>query len=87
MLCLGALILATILGFYTSRWIARPILRLSQASESIAAGELNQQVEIPSVNELGRLAQSFNRMAQQLRDSFTTIEQTNQQLAKTNERN
>ncbi|MGF1933044.1 MAG: ATP-binding protein [Nostoc sp. ChiQUE02] len=85
LLCLGALTLATILGFYTSRWIARPILRLSQASESIAAGELNQQVEIPSVNELGRLAQSFNRMAQQLRDSFTTIEQTNQQLAKTNE--
>ena len=85
LLCLGALILATILGFYTSSWIARPILRLSQASESIAAGELNQQVEVPSVHELGRLAQSFNRMAQQLRDSFTTIEQTNQQLAKTNE--
>jgi signal transduction histidine kinase/DNA-binding NarL/FixJ family response regulator len=85
LLCLGALTLATILGFYTSRWIARPILRLSQASEAIAAGELNQQVQVPSVNELGRLAQSFNRMAQQLRDSFTTIEQTNQQLAKTNE--
>jgi signal transduction histidine kinase/ActR/RegA family two-component response regulator len=85
LLCLGALILATILGFYTSRWIARPILHLSQASEAIAAGELNQQVEIPSVHELGRLAQSFNRMAQQLRDSFSTIEQTNQQLAKTNE--
>ncbi|MCC5664689.1 response regulator [Nostoc sp. CHAB 5784] len=85
LLCLGALILATILGFYTSGWIARPILRLSQASEAIAAGELNQQVEVPSVHELGRLAQSFNRMAQQLRDSFTTIEQTNQQLAKTNE--
>ncbi|MEH2208556.1 MAG: ATP-binding protein [Nostoc sp.] len=85
LLCLGALTLATILGFYTSRWIARPILRLSQASESIAAGELNQQVEVPPVDELGRLAQSFNRMAQQLRDSFTTIEQTNQQLAKTNE--
>jgi signal transduction histidine kinase/FixJ family two-component response regulator len=85
LLCLSALILATILGFYTSRWIARPILRLSQASEAIAAGELNQQVEVPSVHELGRLAQSFNRMAQQLRDSFTTIEQTNQKLAKTNE--
>jgi signal transduction histidine kinase len=52
---------------------------------AIASGELNQQVEVPSVHELGRLAQSFNRMAQQLRDSFTTIEQTNQELAKTNE--
>jgi signal transduction histidine kinase/DNA-binding NarL/FixJ family response regulator len=86
LLCLGALILATILGIYTSRWITRPILRLSQASELIAAGELNQQVELPPVNELSGLAQSFNRMASQLRDSFHTIEKTNQELEETNQK-
>lgn len=85
LLCLGALILATIVGIYTSRWITRPILRLNQASKAIASGEFNQQVEIPSVNELGFLAVSFNRMTQQLQESFTTIEQTNQKLAKSNE--
>ncbi|BAZ15716.1 integral membrane sensor hybrid histidine kinase [Calothrix sp. NIES-4071] len=84
MLCLGALVLATILGIYTSRWIARPILVLNTASEAIASGKLNQQVSESNVNELGMLAQSFNRMAQQLRDSFTALETTNQQLEKTN---
>ncbi|MBD6614839.1 response regulator [Komarekiella sp. 'clone 1'] len=79
-LCLSALGLATVLGIYTSRWIARPILRLSRASEAIAQGELDQEVETSNVKELGVLAQSFNRMAQQLRDSFTTLEKTNQQL-------
>lgn len=79
-LCLGALGLATVLGIYTSRWIARPILRLSQVSEAIAEGQLDQNVEASGVKELGVLAQSFNRMAQQLRDSFTALEQTNQQL-------
>ncbi|RUT09925.1 hypothetical protein DSM106972_004200 [Dulcicalothrix desertica PCC 7102] len=84
MLCLGALVLATILGIYTSRWIARPILVLNQASEAIASGKLDQQVLESNVNELGMLGQSFNRMAQQLRDSFavleTRVEERTQQL-------
>ena len=85
LLCLGALVLATILGLYTSKWITKPILLLSQASEAIADGVLDQKVDVSGVNELGILARSFNRMAQQLYDSFRTIERTNQELVKTNE--
>jgi hypothetical protein len=36
LLCFAALGVASVLGIYTSRWIARPILRLSQASKAIA---------------------------------------------------
>jgi signal transduction histidine kinase/DNA-binding NarL/FixJ family response regulator len=79
-LCLGALGLATVLGIYTSRWIARPILQIGKASSAIAEGKLDQNVAASAVKELDLLAQSFNRMAQQLRDSFTALEQTNQQL-------
>ncbi|MGL5880255.1 MAG: ATP-binding protein, partial [Xenococcaceae cyanobacterium] len=74
LLCLTALGLATVLGIYTSRSIARPILRLSQASGAIASGELDRQVEESQVKELGVLARSFNHMAQQLKESFTTLE-------------
>jgi signal transduction histidine kinase len=80
LLCLGALVLASLLGMYTSRWITQPILRLSKASEAIASGELNQKVQESAVNELGVLGESFNRMAQQLRESFTTLEKNNQEL-------
>ncbi|GAX42153.1 integral membrane sensor hybrid histidine kinase [Tolypothrix sp. NIES-4075] len=80
LLCLGALVLASLLGMYTSRWITQPILRLSKASEAIASGELNQKVHESAVNELGVLGQSFNRMAQQLRTAFTTLEKNNQEL-------
>ena len=79
-LCLAALGVATVLGFYTSRWITRPIRRLSAASQAIASGELDQSVEESRVNELGILAKSFNRMAQQLRESFTALEKTNEEL-------
>jgi signal transduction histidine kinase/CheY-like chemotaxis protein len=75
LLCLGALFLATILGIYTSRWIAYPIKRLNMASEAIADGQLDQQVEVKGIQELGNLAKSFNHMAKQLQESFTTLEQ------------
>ncbi|MEG4206918.1 ATP-binding protein [Microcoleus sp. Pol7_A1] len=74
LLCLGALVVATILGIFTSRWIARPILKLQQASEAIASGTLDQTVEVKGISELEALASSFNQMAGQLRTSFTELE-------------
>ncbi len=74
LLCLGALIAATILGVFTSRWITRPILRLKEASEAIASGTLEQTVEVQGIGELEALAGSFNQMAGQLRASFTELE-------------
>jgi signal transduction histidine kinase len=80
LLCLGALAIATLLGIYTARLISKPILRLSQASEAIAAGQLDQTVQVEGARELKTLAQSFNKMAEQLRDSFAAITQTNTAL-------
>ena len=75
LLCLGALAVATILGIYTSRWIARPILKLQQASVAIASGELDRTVEVKGIHELEGLARSFNQMAIQLKTSFNVLEE------------
>lgn len=80
LLCLLALGIATLLGIYTARWISQPILLISEASQAIADGNLHQKVAAPQVNELGNLAQSFNKMAQQLQESFTALEKTNESL-------
>jgi signal transduction histidine kinase/FixJ family two-component response regulator len=80
LLCLLALAIASLLGVYTSRWITQPILQLSQVSQDIASGQLDQKVGVSQVKELGVLAQSFNKMASQLRASFTALEETNEQL-------
>ncbi|WP_335065425.1 HAMP domain-containing protein [Nostoc sp.] len=82
LLCLGALGVATILGIYTSRWIIKPIWELSQASSAIASGNLDLAVKVSGIKELSILAQSFNQMAGQLRESFTNLENTNQDLEK-----
>lgn len=79
-LCIGTLLIATLLGLYTSRWITQPLQKLSQASEAIAAGNLEQNIELSGKNEFGRLAQSFNRMGQQLREAFNHLQNTNVEL-------
>ncbi|MEO0536046.1 MAG: response regulator [Cyanobacteria bacterium P01_A01_bin.123] len=79
-LCLMALVVALVLGYFTSRWIAEPILQISHASEAIANGDLDQTVEASNVNELNVLSHAFNRMAQQLKESFTALAKTNEEL-------
>jgi len=85
-LCLIALLVATVLGIITSRWIAQLIWRLSQASQAIAAGDLDQKVEVKGIKELGMLSQSFNQMALQLKESFEQLEdRVEQRTAELNE--
>ena len=73
-LCLAALLVATVLGIFASGWITRPILRLSQASQAIASGKLDQKVEVKGIDELKSLSESFNQMAKQLQESFEQLE-------------
>lgn len=80
LLCLAALIVASILGLYTTRWLMQPILHLAKASQAITQGDLNQEIQPSSIRELHHLAQSFNQMAAQLRASFLRLETVNVEL-------
>jgi signal transduction histidine kinase len=79
-LCIGALVLASCLGLYTSRWIIRPIAQLNDSSAALANRQLDQTITPSPIVELDSLGQSFNHMAQQLQASFTALEQTNEHL-------
>jgi PAS domain S-box-containing protein len=60
--------LAVLLSWYTSRIILRPVRSVTEAAQGIAAGNLDQIIPYTSADELGRLAQTFNTMANRLRD-------------------
>lgn len=79
-LCLAALGGAIAVGILTARWITHPILQVSQASEAIASGELEQQVAPSFIIEIETLATSFNSMASQLQDYVATLEKQNEDL-------
>lgn len=74
LLCLLTLLVAITLGTFTSNLITKPIRRLSQASKAISEGKLNQVIHIGVITEFKVLAGSFNFMANQLQDSFETLE-------------
>ncbi|MGF2033890.1 MAG: sensor histidine kinase [Nostoc sp. CmiVER01] len=80
LLCFGALIVATTIGIFTSRRIADPILRLNQTTKAIAFGDLEQTLPEGNIHELNTLAHSFNHMAEQLRESFIALENSNTEL-------
>ncbi|WP_293130129.1 SpoIIE family protein phosphatase [Microcoleus sp. bin38.metabat.b11b12b14.051] len=73
-LCAIAFTVATAIGIFTARWIATPIEAITQASEYMANGDLDRQVKTSSLIELKKLANSFNSMAGQLKESFETLE-------------
>ena len=74
LLCAIAFTAATASGIFTARWITRPIKGITQASEDMANGHLDRQVKTSSIIELKQLANSFNSMAGQLKESFETLE-------------
>ena len=79
-LCIIALIVAVIIGILTARWITKPILQINSAAKPLAGGNWSKKIRIDRFDELGQLARSFNTMASQLQQSFTTLEETNRTL-------
>jgi len=80
LLSLIALMLATLFGIFTSRWMVRPILGLNEAAKELAGGDWNQYLPTNRADELGELASSFNTMARQLKESFETLGAKNTEL-------
>ncbi|MCX7746374.1 MAG: cell wall metabolism sensor histidine kinase WalK [Clostridia bacterium] len=60
--------------FFTNKFLD-PIYTLTQTVKLVKEGDLNQQANIPSKDEIGELAQEFNNMTKRLRQyELTTIE-------------
>ncbi len=55
--------------------ISAPIKELTQTSEQIAAGDLNVRAVYETDDELGRLANAFNNMTEQIKDLLAGLEQ------------
>jgi signal transduction histidine kinase len=72
-----ALLIAGVLSFFMSGFITAPIRRLESSAAAVARGDwAGGEIAMPldRQDELGRLALSFNTMAQQLRERFAGIE-------------
>ena len=61
-----AVIVAVPFGIWRAGSISKRLERLADAAESMAQGALNTRVRVRKHDEIGRLAESFNAMAEQI---------------------
>jgi signal transduction histidine kinase len=69
------------LGYYMAERIADPVNRLMRATRRIARGELDARVLATSSDELRRLVDAFNQMADDLQRQRGELERTNRLAA------
>ncbi|NPA25441.1 MAG: cell wall metabolism sensor histidine kinase WalK [Deltaproteobacteria bacterium] len=65
--------LVLVSAFFMSRWFIRPLVSMTTMAEAMAAGDFSRRVNLKRRDEIGRLAESFNQMAENSRRRIETI--------------
>ena len=68
-----AVALAALAGYLLSRRISQPLVALTDASDRMAEGDLNARADVDRGDEVGRLAESFNMMADRMQITVTEL--------------
>ena len=88
LLLVGGLVLAILASLYFARRMVTPIKAIEAGAVELAAGKLDQRIEVDTGDELGALASQFNNMAAQLKESYAGLERKvevrTQELAEAN---
>jgi signal transduction histidine kinase len=74
LLLLGGLVISAIAALMLARGMARPIRTIQDGAQRIGAGELDHRITVKTGDELEALAEQFNRMTAQLRESYAGLE-------------
>src|SRR3989339_1717755 len=83
----GATLLAIVISFILSAVILKPLGNLISATGKLSNGELGTTIEIQTgVNELDKLAVSFNEMSRQLDQRDKSLTLSNEMLEELNKR-
>lgn len=70
-----SLAISVVVAFLLSRSISGPLRQITRASEAMARGKYDQQIDARGRDEVGRLASTFNTMAREVDRSQSTLRQ------------
>lgn len=77
----GSIFFSLIVSFFFSRNFTKPIIKLTNFSSNLANGKLNERINFNRSDEIGSLARSFNRMANELEKGRNQLLNSNVELA------
>ena len=72
----GAILTGMLMAVWATARVTRPVRRLAESAGQVAAGNWNTTVEVTSHDEIGQLAQAFNRMTHELVEQRQRLLQT-----------
>src|SRR4051812_11239461 len=73
-LMVAGLLFSALAAMWLARSMARPISVLQEGAQRIGAGDLETQIDMKTGDELEALADQFNHMTAQLRESYAGLE-------------
>jgi signal transduction histidine kinase len=76
----AAMIAVILIGYFVARLIINPLFKLVHTSRAIAGGDLAKRTEIESKDEIGVLADTFDKMTENLQQRTFELEKTNRVL-------
>ena len=74
-LALFGVLLSVLASLLLARRMVRPIRALTEGAGRIGSGDLGHRLEVHTGDEIETLAEQFNRMTGQLRESYANLEQ------------
>nr|WP_246110595.1 MtrAB system histidine kinase MtrB [Saccharopolyspora dendranthemae] len=80
-LLVSAAVLLALLGAITNlvtRQVVRPVRQAAQTAEQLAEGDLDKRMRVIGEDDMARLAESFNEMADSLKQQITQLEEFGQ---------
>ncbi|WP_342759920.1 methyl-accepting chemotaxis protein [Kineothrix sedimenti] len=76
-----AIIAAVVLGFFISRIISKPIVKMVGIAEKVSAGDLDVEIDYNARDEIGVLAEAFSRMTDNLNEVMSSINNAAEQVS------
>ena len=67
-------VLALGIAYVLANAIVRPIQRLERGVEALAHGDFDSEVIVKTADEIGSLAESFNRVRRELKDTYAKLQ-------------
>ncbi len=72
---LGLVLLSVVVARVASRRIVLPLRQLRRQADDLARGQLDVHAQVEARDEIGNLAQAFNRMATRLHSTYGALEE------------
>lgn len=76
-----AIIIGAVVVYFVVQSIIKPIKKLKESAITVSKGDLTEQIEIKSNDEIGQLGNAFNDMQESLRTLIQKVELSSEQLA------